>query len=257
MEKDKFKVFIEIVANTDENNTSTTLYMIKVSFKKVFLGKGEIRDMQSLWFEKEEIKNDAEYYHLISSLIDIFIKHYSIKKSFNEILFSQDIFSVIKKTKYFLIYSNLIEISKLFDLSEQYYIEIICTLYILGIKKETPVNEYFIDTLKELTQDDIIKNSSYYSQIKSFKYENINESFMKNLLLLYKLIMNKGDEEKIRAQIKLVENPEENKDKGISIISSNFENSDNEENKFDYGNKNRKIKSPAKEKNNPGKNQKK
>ena len=53
---------------------------------------------------------------------------------------------------------------------------------------------YFIDTLKDFSQDDIIKNSAYYSRIEAFKYEDINENLMKNLFILYKLIINKGDE---------------------------------------------------------------
>lgn len=56
---------------------------------------------------------------------------------------------------------------------------------------------------------------------------------MKNLFILYKLIINKGDEEKIIAQISLEENPKENKDQRISTISTNFENTENEENKLD------------------------
>ena len=231
--------------------------MIKLSFKKVFLGNGEIQEINSLWFEKEEIKKDAEYYNLVCSLIDKFLEHCTAKNSFNVILFSKDVLSIIQKTKYFSIYSNLIEISKLFDVAEEYYIDIICSLYILGTKRETPVNEYFIDTLKDFSQDDIIKNSAYYSRIEAFKYEDINENLMKNLLILYNLIINKGDEEKIISQISLVENPEGNKDQRISTLSTNFENIENEENKFDCGNKSSKNTSPINDEDNPEENKKK
>ena len=257
MDNEKFQRLRKLLANADENNALTSLDMIKLSFKKVFLGNGEIQEINSLWFEKEEIKKDAEYYNLVCSLIDKFLEHCTAKNSFNVILFSKDVLSIIQKTKYFSIYSNLIEISKLFDVAEEYYIDIICSLYILGTKRETPVNEYFIDTLKDFSQDDIIKNSAYYSRIEAFKYEDINENLMKNLLILYNLIINKGDEEKIIAQISLVENPEGNKDQRISTLSTNFENIENEENKFDCGNKSSKNTSPIKDEDNPEENKKK
>ena len=80
---------------------------------------------------------------------------------------------------------------------------------------------------------------------------------MKNLLILYNLIINKGDEEKIIAQISLVENPEGNKDQRISTLSTNFENIENEENTFDCGNKSSKNTSPIKDEDNPEENKKK
>ena len=63
-----------------------------------------------------------------------------------------------------------------------------------NFKKKT--FKYFIYTLKDFSQDNKIKNSRYYSQIEALKYEDINENLMKNLFILYKLIINKGDEKK-------------------------------------------------------------
>ena len=70
--------------------------------------------------------------------------------------------------------------------------------YILGLKKGTPINSILIEILKDCSEEEIIKESRYYSQIKSINYENTWEYFMKNLFLLYNLILSKADEQKIR-----------------------------------------------------------
>ena len=179
--------------------------------------------------------------------------HFSDKKSFDEKLLAKEIFSVFQNTKYFCLYINLIEISKIFDLGEQYYIEISCGLYILGNKKGTPANEYLIETLKDFTQEKIIKDSMFYTKIKTINYETINENFMKNLLLLYNLIISKEDAEKIKCQIKMLENSEEYKDQRLSSVSTNFENIDNEERKLNGEAKNSENTSHIKEEENPEK----
>ena len=94
------------------------------------------------------------------------------------------------------------------------------TLYI-RLKKGTSVNSILIEILKDFSEEEIIKESRYYSQIKSINYENISESFMKNLFLLYNFIMSKADEQKIMSQIKMLENPEDLKDQSLSF---KFEN---------------------------------
>ena len=78
-----------------------------------------------------------------------------------------------------------------------------------------------IDILKDFSKKEIIKESRYDSQIKSINYENISETFMKNLFLLYNFIMSKADEQKIMSQIKMLENPEDLKDQSLSF---KFEN---------------------------------
>ena len=256
MDNNKLHLLFHIMEKIDENNTRNELDIIKLLFKRILFIKEEIKYINDLWFETQEIKNDVEYYQLIISLIDTFIKYCSDKKSFKEDLLSKEIFSIFKNTKYFSIYCIMIEMSKLFGLAEQNYAEISCGLYILGSKKETPVNKYLIKTLKDFTQDEIIKNSSFFNQIDRLKYENINDSFMKNLLGLYKLIFNKGDEEQIKFQINLLDNPEEYKEQRISSISINFENIDNQENTFSNGFKNSQNISPIKEKDNSKNNKK-
>ena len=248
-----YQQLVEILGNVKENNALTELDVIKLLFKKIIFGDSQIPAMKELWFEREEIRADEEYYQLIISLISVFIMHFSDKKSFDEKLLAKEIFSVFQNTKYFCLYINLIEISKLFDLGEQYYIEISCGLYILGNKKGTPANEYLIEKLKDFTQEKIIKDSMFYTKIKTINYETINENFMKNLLLLYNLIISKEDAEKIKCQIKMLENSEEYKDQRLSSVSTNFENIDNEERKLNGEAKNSENTSPIKEEENPEK----
>ena len=78
-----------------------------------------------------------------------------------------------------------------------------------------------IEILKDFSKKEIIKESRYDSQIKSINYENISESFMKNLFLLYNFIISKANEQKIMSQIKMLENPEDLKDQSLSF---KFEN---------------------------------
>ena len=106
-------------------------------------------------------------------------------------------------------------------------------MIILGIKKGTPINAILIDTLKDFTQNDFIKKSKFYSQIKSIKYENVNESFIKNFLLLFKLIKLNEDEEKIKRQIAILKNQDEqssvsNNSENISLIKEEKESMDEE-----------------------------
>ncbi len=57
-------------------------------------------------------------------------------------LIAKEIFSIFKDRKYFAMYNSMIEMSKLFELGEKNYIEIICGLYVLGFKKDSPINIY-------------------------------------------------------------------------------------------------------------------
>ena len=193
MAQEKYQQLVKIVRDIYEKNANTELDCLKLLFKKFVFGEKEIPAMQELWFEKKEIKDDAEYYQLIHSLISSFIIHCSDKRLKADML-TKDIFTLFENTKYFNIYSNFIEISDLFGLGDPHYIDIGCGLYNVGLKKGTPVNSILIEILKDFSEEEIIKESRYYSQIKSVNYENISESFMKNLFVLYNLIISKTDE---------------------------------------------------------------
>ena len=178
---------VKILGNVTKESDKTSLDNLKFLFKTFIFGDKNIPSMNELWFEKAEIKVDIEYYQLIQSLITIFIKYFSDETSFNEELLSKEIFALFKKTKYFCPYYNLIKICYILDLVEKYYTEISCALYILGIKKGTPINDILIEILEDFAEDELVENSKFCSQIRSIKYGTINDFFMKNLKLLYNL----------------------------------------------------------------------
>ena len=187
MEQNNYLSLVKIFGNATKENDTTKYDNLKYLFKTFIFVDKDIPSVNELWFKKEEIKVDIEYYQLIQSLITVFIKYYSDGKSFKEDLLLKEIISLFKKTKYFCPCNNLIELCYILELGEEYYTEISCALYILGIKKGTPLNATLIGILEDFTEDESVENSKFCSQIKSIKYEAINDSFMNNLMLLYNL----------------------------------------------------------------------
>ena len=98
-----------------------------------------------------------------------------------------------------------------------------CIIYI-GIKKGTPINDTLLEILQDFIEDELVENSKFCSQIRSIKYETINDSFMKNLMLLYNLIKSGGDEKEIKQILMNLENPEDK-----SSVSTNIEIIENED----------------------------
>lgn len=244
MEQINYPYLVEILGNVTEKNAKTILDMQKLLLKKFIFGDKEILAFNEIWFEKEEIKADIEYYQLIQSLITTFIKHFSDKTSFKEDLLAKEIISLFIQTKYYSIYRDLIELSNILEHGERYYIEISFGLYILGVKKGTPINAMLVDTLKDFVLEEFIEDSKFASQIKSINYDIINESFMKGLKHLYYLIKSNGDDKAIRQQIMILINHEDQ-----SFVSTNIENTDNEDKKSNMEAKNLQTISPIKEQN--------
>ena len=223
MEQNNYLSLVKIFGNATKENDKTNLDKLKFLFKTFIFGDKKIFSLNQLWFEKDEIKVDIEYYQLIQSLITIFIKYFSDEASFKEDLLSKEIFSLFKKTKYFCLYQNLLEICYIFELREEYYTEISCALYILGIKKGTPINDILVGFLEDFTENELVENSKFSSQIRKIKYDTINDSFMNNLKLLYNLIKSNGDEEEIKQKLIYIEKTG-NKDKKLNEEIKNFQN---------------------------------
>ena len=236
MEQNNYLSLVKIFGNATKENDKTNLDKLKFLFKTFIFGDKKIFSLNQLWFEKDEIKVDIEYYQLIQSLITIFIKYFSDEASFKEDLLSKEIFSLFKKTKYFCLYQNLLEICYIFELREEYYTEISCALYILGIKKGTPINDILVGFLEDFAENELVENSKFSSQIRKIKYDTINNSFMNNLKLLYNLIKSNGHEEEIKQKLLALENHEEknsdytniektgNEDKKLKEEIKNFQN---------------------------------
>ena len=245
MEQNNYLSLVKILGNVTKESDKTSLDNLKFLFKTFIFGDKDILNLNELWFEKEEIKVDKEYYQLIQSLITVFVKYFSDETSFKEDLLSKEIFSLFKNTKYFCLYNNLTELCYTLELGEEYYTEISCALYILGIKKGTPINAILIQILEDFAEDESVENSKFCTQIKSIKYETINDSFMNNLTLLYNLIKSNGDEEEIKQKLMNLENPEDQ-----SSVSTNVENIEIEDKKLIEEKKNSQNISPIKDEQN-------
>ena len=228
MEQEKFIAFINVVSDMDEMPEQNKLLPIKMLFKQFFLDKEEISDFKELWFEQEEIKKDDEYYQAIISSINAFLNYCSDNKSFNDEKFAEEIKRIFQSKRFSVIYSSLIELSIMLDLGDKYYIEVICGLLSLGCKKGTHANKYLIETLEVFAEDPLISDSQYFNQIKTIVYENIDETFLKNLSTLFNFILSNEREDKIKIQInKIIEN-EENGNQRKSSVSTNIENLEND-----------------------------
>ena len=117
----------------------------------------------------------------------------------------------------------MLEICYIFELREEYYTEISCALYILGIKKGTPINDILVGFLEDFAENELVENSKFSSQIRKIKYDTINNSFMNNLKLLYNLIKSNGDEEEIKQKLIYIEKTG-NEDKKLKEEIKNFQN---------------------------------
>ena len=62
MDSSKYSRIIQNLCNIREETAITLFDIVKSLFKKIIFGDKEIQTIHELWFEKEEIKVDKEYY---------------------------------------------------------------------------------------------------------------------------------------------------------------------------------------------------
>ena len=67
---------------------------------KSLIGEINPKNKDKLWFEKENIKCDNDYYQIISSYKDIMILHFHKKKSFDFKKFSKEFLAIAENNKY-------------------------------------------------------------------------------------------------------------------------------------------------------------
>ena len=244
MEEEKYQQLKESLSNVVENQFET-YEQVKYLFKRfVFLENGCI-EMKDLWFEKDEIKKDSEYYSVIIKMLDLYLKYCIKRESFNAKSLSEEINNILNTSKYSGYYSNILQISKMFGLEEEYFSEIVCGLLCLGFKKESGINSTFIATIKEFILDERISKSRYSLSLKEIDYSYIDEIFLSNLNSVLAKILANGDEKEINILISSLKTP----DQRISSVSTNFEN-ENDEKKLDIA-KAKNVKSPNSQKINP------
>ena len=237
MEEEKYKKLLNILSNINENELDE-YEQIKLLFKRfIFLGN-EIIEKNNIWFERDEIKKDSEYYNVINLMIDKFLNNCVNKEAFHVEVLSKEINNIIQNSNFSSYYNNMYGISEKLDLIIDNYTEIVCGLLCLGYKKESEINSTFIASLKEFFQDERIQNSKYKSLFEEIDNDNIDETFMINLNSLIGLILEKGEEENIKFVIKKLKKTEDSIDQRISSVSTSIDNIEIEENKLNcYKNK--------------------
>lgn len=211
MNSEKLKKFLDIVNDIKEEKSNSIIIILKDTFKRFVLGEEDQVELKSIWFEKSEIKEDSDYYKIISSYIDIFISNFQDIKFFNLEKFCEKIVNVSENNKYSIYYKLLLDLYKRFDfdVDTELFYKIFCSLYCLGFKKESMINKYLIENLKDFSQEESIIKSGYNSCIFDFNYEKIDEIFLKNFLIFFDLILkDKPDKKSIELQIKILKNKE-------------------------------------------------
>ena len=90
MEEEKYRKLNDILSNIDENELEK-YERVKYLFKRFIFLENQIVEKKSIWFEKDEIKQDSEYYEVIMKIIDSFLKYCSDKEAFKIELLSKEI----------------------------------------------------------------------------------------------------------------------------------------------------------------------
>ena len=235
MDEEKYKKLHDILSNIDENEYEK-YEQVKYLFKRFIFLENQIVDKKSLWFEKDEIKQDSEYYEVIIKIIDSFLKYCFNKEAFKVEQLSKEINNIFLNSKFWIYYFNIMEISKILGLFEENFTEIASGLLCLGFKKESEIYSSFVETIKEFVLDERIQNTRYSSLLVDIDYQNIDGAFLSNLNSLLSLILNNANEENIKLVIKKLKKAEDLKEQRISSVSTNFENNGSEENKFEVDN---------------------
>ena len=90
MEEEKYQKLNDILSNINENELER-YEQVKYLFKRFSFLENQIVDKKSIWFEKDETKQDSEYYEVIMKIIDSFLKYCSDKEAFKIELLSKEI----------------------------------------------------------------------------------------------------------------------------------------------------------------------
>ena len=91
--------------------------MIKLNYYLKDLSSQEIKVLkENIWFERDEIKKDSEYYKVIKLMIDKFLNNSLNKETFKVNALSKEINNIIQKSNFSAYYNNMYDISKKLDL---------------------------------------------------------------------------------------------------------------------------------------------
>jgi len=232
MEEQKYKQLLSIFSDTNVYALEEC-ENVKSLFKRFLFLENKNIEMENIWIGKDEIKKDSEYYGVIKLILDSFINSSLNKISFSVMDLANEINNIMQKSKFSVYYNNIFEISKKLDLCIENYSEIVCALYCLGFKKESGFHMTFIKTIKEFfILDERIQCSKYSCLLNDIDYDNIDEDFMLNLNSLLTLILENGDEEKIKILIKKFKKSDNSTDLRINSVSKKINDIEKKEKKL-------------------------
>ena len=75
-------------------------------FRNFIFPGNKIPENKNIWFEKDKIKKDSEYYETIIKIIDIFLKYCLKEESFSLISLSEEINNIFVNSKFFEYYKK-------------------------------------------------------------------------------------------------------------------------------------------------------
>ena len=74
MDDEKYQKLIDVLSNVEENELEE-YEQVKLLFKGFTFPNNKIPEKKNLWFEKDEIRKDSEYYETIIKIIDSFLRY--------------------------------------------------------------------------------------------------------------------------------------------------------------------------------------
>ena len=188
MNQEKYKAVMNILSDKVQNSIDEIKGNI-LDIMKSLIGETNSKDKNTLWFERDNIKCDKDYCQIISSYFDIMILHFGKNKSFDFKKFSKEILCFAENNKYSTIFKLTRELFRKLDSSEEIFYDLYWSVFFLGFKKDSPLISIFVENLKEISQYDKVIYTNYSKYISEFNFNNINESFLKDLNHFIDLIL--------------------------------------------------------------------
>ena len=186
MENEKFQKILLVIS--EENEKNEIRENIKVVLNSL-IGEN-VKSANDLWFEAKEIKDDMDYYKTIISLIDLLLESLTSGQDIDIPILAEKIVNILKNSKYSEYYNLTRKIFLAIDQSDKSFYDIYCSVCCLGFKKNSLLHRELEYNLKDLSEYDQFKNSTYVKEFENFNYDNINIEFLNNFNDFIECVLN-------------------------------------------------------------------
>ena len=186
MENEKFQKILLVIS--EENEKNEIRENIKVVLNSL-IGEN-VKSANDLWFEAKEIKDDMDYYNTIISLIDLLLESLTSGQDIDIPILAEKIVNILKNSKYSEYYNLTRKIFLAIDQSDKSFYDIYCSVCCLGFKKNSLLHRELEYNLKDLSEYDQFKNSTYVKEFENFNYDNINIEFLNNFNDFIECVLN-------------------------------------------------------------------